>query len=81
MVVPIADEIINDPTLNEKYVSSVANTILNNALHVYFLSNESNTLVKITEAECLYDFSFNSFCPYYSCLPTFLLFTPLLSLF
>ena len=45
-----------------KRVSSVANHILNNALHVYFLSNESNTLAQLTEA--LYDFSFNSFCPY-----------------
>ena len=42
-------------------VSSVANHILNNALHVYFLSNESNTLAQLTEVECLYDFSFNSF--------------------
>jgi len=37
-------------------VSSVANHILNNALHVYFLSNESNTLAQLTEVECLYDF-------------------------
>jgi hypothetical protein len=31
----------------EKKVSSVANDILNNALHVYFLSNESNTLADV----------------------------------
>ena len=39
-----------------KEVWSVANHILNNALHVYFLSNESNTLAQLTEAECLYGF-------------------------
>ena len=60
---------------NQKEVSSVADIILNNALHVYFLSNESNTLVQITEAECLYDFSFNSFCPYYFLSSTFIPFT------
>jgi hypothetical protein len=49
--------------VNQKEVSSVADIILNNALHVYFLSNESNTLVQLTEVECLYDFSFNSFGP------------------
>ena len=52
-----------------KGFSSVAMIILNNALHVYFLSNESNTLAQLTEA--IYDFSFNSFCPYYSALTSF----------
>jgi len=61
-------------------VSSVANHILNNALHVYFLSNESNTLAQLTEVECLYDFSFNSFCPYYSALTSFNPFSILLAI-
>jgi len=33
---------------------------------------ESNTLAQLTEVECLYDFSFNSFCPYYSALYSFI---------
>ena len=62
---------VRTPSVKRIACSSVANHILNNALHVYFLSNESNTLAQLTEVECLYDFSFNSFCPYYSALTSF----------